>query len=230
MRARVNRREALRQFGAAGVGMTVAPVVLRGQAGPMTVAGKPVEIIVSSISSSTVRADVAAPGGAKCTTTARSSRRRRAPALARRRKPFGADQGGRPDGAIHVTSAPVTDGATRRSERTVVQQIVLDADTPRVSFSLGKGPLLGFGEGGPQFDRKGAVYTKRNGQGGYQLRTHGGRVPIQWLVSTDGWGLFVHHPLGAFDLTGASGILTPAAETQALPLDLFVPSPPIRRR
>ena len=40
----------------------------------------------------------------------------------------------------------------------------------------------------------------RNGQGGYQLRTHGGRVPIQWLVGTDGWGLFIHQPLGAFDL------------------------------
>ena len=71
-----------------------------------------------------------------------------------------------------------------------------------MSFLLGKGPLLGFGEGGPQFDRKGIVDRMRNGQGGYQLRTHGGRVPIQWLIGTDGWGLFIHHPLGAFDLTG----------------------------
>ena len=47
------------------------------------------------------------------------------------------------------------------------------------------------------------VDAMRNGQGGYQLRTHGGRVPIQWLVGTDGWGLFIHQPLGAFDLTGA---------------------------
>ena len=91
-------------------------------------------------------------------------------------------------------------------------------------FSLGKGPLLGFGEGGPQFDRKGSTYTNRNGQGGYQLRTHGGRVPIQWLVSTDGWGLFIHHPLGGFDLTGATGMLTPS--TDALPIDLFVSASP----
>ncbi|MGQ0734151.1 MAG: TIM-barrel domain-containing protein [Acidobacteriota bacterium] len=80
--------------------------------------------------------------------------------------------------------------------------------------------MLGFGEGGPQFDRKGAVYTNRNGQGGYQLRTHGGRVPIQWLVSTDGWGLFIHRPLGQFDLTGPEGLLTPVSE--ALPIDVFV--------
>ena len=42
-------------------------------------------------------------------------------------------------------------------------------------------------------------------------RTHGGRVPIQWLVGTDGWGMFIHQPLGAFDFTGAEGTLTPAA-------------------
>ena len=45
-------------------------------------------------------------------------------------------------------------------------------------------------------------------------------MPIQWLVSTDGWGLFIHQPLGAFDLTGADGELTPADD--ALPLDVFV--------
>ena len=46
------------------------------------------------------------------------------------------------------------------------------------------GPLLGLGEGGPQFDRKGSIDEMRNGQEGYRLRTHGGRVPIQWMVST----------------------------------------------
>jgi len=56
------------------------------------------------------------------------------------------------------------------------------------------------------------------------LRTHGGRVPIQWLVSTDGWGLYIHHPLGAFDLTGTDGTLTPT--DRALPLDVFVTASP----
>ena len=54
------------------------------------------------------------------------------------------------------------------------------------------------------------------------MRTHGGRVPIQWLVGTDGWGLFLHHPLGTFDFTGAEGKLTPFAE--GLPVDVFVVS------
>ncbi len=101
-----------------------------------------------------------------------------------------------------------------------VQRLTLDAAAPTISFLLGKGPLLGLGEGGPQFDRKGSIDSGRNGQGGYQLRTHGGRVPIQWLVGTDGWGMFIHQPLGAFDFTGAEGKLTPAAD--ALPLDVFV--------
>jgi alpha-glucosidase/alpha-D-xyloside xylohydrolase len=39
-------------------------------------------------------------------------------------------------------------------------------------------------------------------------------------VSPEGWGLFVHQPLGAFDLTGEAGVLTPA--TDVLPIDLFV--------
>jgi alpha-glucosidase (family GH31 glycosyl hydrolase) len=101
-----------------------------------------------------------------------------------------------------------------------VQRLALSADEPGLSFLLPKGPLLGLGEGGPQFDRKGSVDRMRNGQGGYQLRTHGGRVPIQWLIGTDGWGMFIHHPLGAFDFSGAEGRLTPAAD--ALPLDVFI--------
>jgi alpha-glucosidase (family GH31 glycosyl hydrolase) len=52
--------------------------------------------------------------------------------------------------------------------------------------------------------RRGTQYPSRNGQGGYQLRTHGGRVPIQWLVSTDGWGMYIHSRSAAFDLTAAS--------------------------
>src|SRR5687768_409983 len=74
-----------------------------------------------------------------------------------------------------------------------VQRLVLDVDRPVIRFQLPKGPLLGLGEGGPQFDRKGSTDRMRNGQGGYQLRTHGGRVPIQWLLGTDGWGMFIHH-------------------------------------
>jgi alpha-glucosidase/alpha-D-xyloside xylohydrolase len=98
----------------------------------------------------------------------------------------------------------------------------VDAATGALSFPLGERPLLGMGEGGPQFDRRGESYRMRSGQGGYQLRTHGGVVPIQWLVSTEGWALYIHQPLGTFDLTGERGRFDPPAEGSPLPLDVFL--------
>ena len=134
-----------------------------------------------------------------------------------RARAAGADSRRPVDCSVHVYAA---DHPHRQCSREPVQRLTLDAASPAVSFLMGKGPLLGLGEGGPQFDRKGIVDRGRNGQGGYQLRTHGGRVPIQWLVGTDGWGMYVHQPLGAFDLTGEEGRLTPLND--ALPLDVFV--------
>ena len=119
---------------------------------------------------------------------------------------------------VRFTPGPPTLHITTDKD-VAIQTLLLDTQSTSVSFALGKGPLLGFGEGGPQFDRKGQTYGTRTGQGGYQLRTHGGRVPIQWLVSTDGWGMFIHQPLGAFDLSGAMGRLKPTTEA---PLDVFV--------
>ena len=100
-----------------------------------------------------------------------------------------------------------------------VQQLKVDPATGVVSFATGDAPLLGFGEGGPQFDRHGDKDAMRSGQGGYQLRTHGGRVPIPWIIGTAGWALFVHAPQGAFDFSGPESKFTPAATP--LPLDLF---------
>ena len=70
-----------------------------------------------------------------------------------------------------------------------VQQLTIDSETGAASFSIGDSALLGLGEGGPQFDRRGSVDPMRSGQGGYHLGTHGGRVPIPWLISTAGWAL-----------------------------------------
>ena len=78
--------------------------------------------------------------------------------------------------------------------------LTFDAQAPDMMFLLPKGPLLGLGQGGPQFDRKGQTDRMRNGQGGYQLQTHGARSPIQWLVGTDGWGMFIHQPAGRLRL------------------------------
>lgn len=103
-----------------------------------------------------------------------------------------------------------------------VQELRVDGDSGAVTFTLGDGPILGMGEGGPQFDRRGNVDPMRSGQGGYHLRTHGGRVPIQWLIGTSGWAMFVHQPLGTFDLTGSEGKLTANDPKANLPIDIFV--------
>jgi alpha-glucosidase (family GH31 glycosyl hydrolase) len=100
-----------------------------------------------------------------------------------------------------------------------VQRIALDPATGGFSFATGASPLLGLGEGGPQFDRRGSQDRMRSGQGGYQLRTHGGRVPIPWIIGTAGWAIFVHQPAGAFDFTGAESRFQPVAPGGVL--DLF---------
>jgi alpha-glucosidase len=216
----VSRRDVLRRLGAAGTGAVLGGGIIRGQAPPIRVAGTPVEIAVAPVSPAMVRITVAAivgtggvpedgalVRGAKAKPTARA----RTTETARAIKAGNLVVRYTPDPpALHID--------TTAGQR--VQTLTLSPTEPGLSFLLPKGPLLGLGEGGPQFDRKGSVDRMRNGQGGYQLRTHGGRVPIQWLVGTDGWGLFIHHPLGAFDFTGSEGKLTPSAD--ALPLDVFV--------
>jgi len=104
----------------------------------------------------------------------------------------------------------------------LIQQFEWDADTGVLSFLTGTGPLLGLGEGGPQFDRRGSIDAMRSGQGGYKLATHGGRVPIPWIISTSGWAIFVHQPFGTFDFTGPQSKFLPKSHDAALPLDLFL--------
>jgi alpha-glucosidase/alpha-D-xyloside xylohydrolase len=121
---------------------------------------------------------------------------------------------------IRVEGEPLRIRVARPDGRQL-QDFAIDPASGALSFGLGDGPLLGMGQGGPQFDRRGSTYTPRSGQGGYHLRTHGGRVPIQWLISTDGCALYIHQPLGTFDLTGPRGRFDPPQDTP-LPLDLFV--------
>ena len=110
----------------------------------------------------------------------------------------------------------------RESDGRLVQKLRIDQQTGSVAFNLGDGPVLGLGEGGPQFDRRGNKDQMRNGQGGYRLRTHGGRAAIPWLIGTRGWAMFIHQPFGTFDLTGPEGRFNPVSPATALPLDIFI--------
>ncbi len=126
---------------------------------------------------------------------------------------------------IDVSTAPASEPgdppAAGPGER--VQQFQFDVAGNALSFNTGNAPLLGLGEGGPQFDRRGSTDRMRSGQGGFQLRTHGGRVPVNWLISAGPaltWAIFLHSAQGSFDFTG------PVSKFQSsgalLPLDLFL--------
>jgi alpha-glucosidase/alpha-D-xyloside xylohydrolase len=219
--ARVSRRDVLKQLGTTGAGVAIVPSVIWGQASRITVAGRPVTIAIASVAQSTVRITVQPMLG----DTAQNVVNRGAlvDAAAGRsvggwRDAFNPVRAG--DLEVRFTPGPAPSLSIRTRRGAPVQTLTLDQQQHSLAFSLGKGHVFGLGEGGPQFDRKGHTFGTRNGQGGYQLRTHGGRVPIQWLASTDGWGMYIHRPLGAFDLTGTEGTLTPTAD--ALPLDVFV--------
>jgi alpha-glucosidase/alpha-D-xyloside xylohydrolase len=205
------RREVLKGIAAGGAASFLRlSADAQGQA--LTVAGQPVELRLSSLSPTTVRLLVAAhdPGSAFNPDGALA-------AFDERRVAAGPGIHKIGDLAVTIAAAPLTVRIADAGGHPI-QELSLD-DSGAFRFLTGRAPLLGFGEGGVQFDRRGVADAMRNGQGGYQLRTHGGRVPIQWLIGTDGWALFIHEPLGVFDLKGDVGKMT---ASPILPLDCFL--------
>ena len=199
--------------------------IIRGRAADIVIAGQPVEIEVASLSDTTVRATVRPiQQGALVPVPLTGELVQPTPGktLARGRAASGLARVRAGKLVVEVRDGPPTVDIRTRDGATV-QRLVFDAAAPGMSFLLGNGPLLGLGEGGPQFDRKGSVDRMIIGQGGYRLATHGTRAPIQWLVGTDGWAMFIHQPFGAFDFTGADGKFTPPTDSSAL-YDVFVVS------
>ncbi len=122
---------------------------------------------------------------------------------------------------IRVFANPLT-FTIRTAQDEPVQTIKVDQSSGVVSFLTGNSPLLGLGEGGAQFDRRGSADPMRSGQGGYQLRTHGGRVPIPWIIGSAGWAMYIHQPFGTFDFTGPESKFQPANTNETFPLDIFI--------
>jgi len=220
----VGRRDALKQLGAAGAGALLTGGVFRGRSTGILVAGQPAEIVVLQVSPVTARLMVLPLEATRTSTVPVDGALADAAggrALARQRTAGAGNRVRSGNLAVRFSEGPPAIQIDSASGA-LVQRLTLDERAPGLSFLLPRGPLLGLGQGGPQFDRRGTTDRMRSGQAGYQLSTHGGRVPIQWLVGTDGWALFIHHPLGTFDLTGEAGRFTPAGP--GLPLDVFVVS------
>jgi alpha-glucosidase (family GH31 glycosyl hydrolase) len=121
---------------------------------------------------------------------------------------------------LSISWHPVSIAVSSR-DGLVIQRIEWNDDSGALSFLTGATPIYGLGEGGPQFDRRGSIDSMHNGQGGYQLHTHGSRVPIPLIVSTAGWAIFFNQPFGTFDFTENQSRFVPVSRGSALPLDLF---------
>jgi alpha-glucosidase/alpha-D-xyloside xylohydrolase len=227
----ISRRDAVKQLGLSGTSLLFAGRIRGMGKAPIVIAGEPSEIAVWSLSPQTARITVhplrdgaAVPvpyTGALVEEQAGTSTARATDSAAVSRVQAG-------DVVVRYSDGPPT-LHVETADGTPLQRFTLDAVQPGMSFLLGEGPLLGFGEGGAQFDRRGAVDEMRNGQGArsegpkpYSLATHGTRAPVQWLIGTrDGWAIFIHQPYGSFDLTGEQGRFTPRGEG-GQPLDIFV--------
>jgi alpha-glucosidase (family GH31 glycosyl hydrolase) len=209
------RREALKLLSAAAVGTCLEPRLIFAQSN-LRIAGRVVQISVTTISANTVRLQIteqlskAMPDDGAVVLNS-------SPVAGQRIRPKSSETGLR----VQIAHEPLTFHVTAPDGRRV-QQLRIDENTGSLSFALGDGPVLGMGEGGPQYDRRGNVDHMRSGQGGYRLRTHGGRVPIQWLIGVSGWAMFIHQPLGSFDLTGNEGQFSTNDSAAPLPLDIFV--------
>jgi alpha-glucosidase/alpha-D-xyloside xylohydrolase len=128
---------------------------------------------------------------------------------------------------VRVSPSPLT-VTVRGPGDAVVQELVIDEADVSVTFRTGA-PVLGLGEGGAQFDRRGNLHRLLNGQVSppqAPLATHGGTIISPFLIGTDGWALFFHRPFGEFDLRGEKGRFVPPKDTAGKePLEVFVVAP-----
>jgi alpha-glucosidase (family GH31 glycosyl hydrolase) len=218
------RRDALKGMVSTGAAALIKPPSTLVDASSITISSQPVEVTLTSVSAQTVRISVQAiqdgkalplpDDGALC-------KEQWGEPIAKVRAINGSHRVKCGNLRVTLSDNPLTIRVERIAGG-VVQELTLDATSSELRFHTGDGALLGLGQGGPQFDRRGSSDKMVSGQGGYKLGTHGARVPVQLLIGTAGWGMFVHHPLGSFDLSGDQGRLVAMNDNTALPLDVFV--------
>jgi alpha-glucosidase/alpha-D-xyloside xylohydrolase len=122
---------------------------------------------------------------------------------------------------VKVTPEPLTISVRGPGDK-MVQELTFGAEDGAMTFRTAA-PVLGLGEGGLQFDRRGKQFPMLNGQRAPLLATHGGTIPVPFLIGTDGWALFVNGPWGEFDLRDGRGRFLPKKEALGKePLQLYV--------
>ncbi len=102
----------------------------------------------------------------------------------------------------------------------IVKEFRIDLTSGNISFKLEGSPVFGLGQGAKQFDRTGALYPMEVGSKHWKMKEYGGRVPVPWLISPEGWGVFFHKPSGSIDLS--NDMITFLPRENIVPLDFFV--------
>jgi alpha-glucosidase (family GH31 glycosyl hydrolase) len=212
-----NRREVLQSMA-----LATTALALRGNSYaqlPSAVAKPNLDVQILPVSDHTFRLSIFPDGGDLAVTDGSLLQKDWGAPIVR----MGADAPGRSvqtgKVSVQISTHPLTFGIADAAGKKT-QQLSVDSETGTLSFAAENSPLLGLGEGGPQFDRRGSTDRMVSGQGGYRLATHGGRVPIPWLIGTAGWAMFIHQPFGTFDFSGPQNRFIPGAEAK-WPLDLF---------
>ena len=126
-------------------------------------------------------------------------------------------------GTFRVTLQPQPLIVTiRRADGSLVQELAFNesSGTNVISFRTGAS-VLGLGEGGDQFDRRGDNFPLINGQR-YKLAELGARCFSPFLIGTEGWAMFVNSPAGSFDLRGQRGAFSRQGDTVGVATDVFV--------
>lgn len=219
---RLSRRETLTRLG--GAALCLAGEAVRAADG-LTFGGRPVELVLTPVTSHTLRISLlpinddgrAQPIAPDPAITARST----AAPILRSRTAAGLKTASWSEFRVTTPAEPLTVAVADGSGRSL-QRLQFDSATAALTFRNSAGPVFGLGEGGAQFDRRNHQYDMRNGQVLPDRRTEGARVPIPWLIGSDGWAIFFHQPFGIIDLAGAEGRFQAEAGANPLPLDLFL--------
>ena len=212
-----NRRQVLQKMAVAGTALA-----LRGKGSaqlPSQAANAKLEIHIAPVSDHTFRLSIFADAGNAIVDDGSLVQKDWGAPVARLRTDEAARSVRTGSVSVQITPHPpafsIADTAGKN-----IQQLAVDPETGILTFLTGDSPLLGLGEGGPQFDRRGSTDQMISGQGGYRLATHGGRVPIPWLIGTPGWAMFIHQPFGTFDFSGPQSRFIPGPDAK-WPLDVF---------
>ena len=62
----------------------------------------------------------------------------------------------------------------------------------------------------------------KDGWGAWDRPTFGSWVAVPFLIGSDGWAIFVHSPVGEFDLREAAATFTPWTDQSGTPLVVYV--------